>query len=354
MSTSHWTIYDIAREAGVSAKTVSRVLNGKGGVGSDTRARILGIMERVGFHPHIGARTLRGKQNACVGVILPAPMNVVPISQNFFVWLFVELYRIFGRNGEYISFDMNPYALGPHANYARGVFEHLYKACVVSGPLALDDHVIARVHDSGVPYMALGRLDSLPECSCATVDYEEGAYLSTRFLIERGHKRIAMLKAFEGYQPGLERQRGYLRALNEAGLPFDENLVRSVTFGAHNIASMVHRLLADPCVTALIECSATEDASNLREGMRRAGRTIGKDVEVVAWTYSENAPVLNDACAHVWLPIIEAASEGLEGLAAWTQGTRKGPVHVVYRPLLFTQWSDCELPKPKRLFDLID
>jgi LacI family transcriptional regulator len=352
MLKNHCTIYDIAREAKVSAKTVSRVINDKGGVGANTRARVLEIIERVGFHPHIGARALRGRQNACIGVILPAPSEIVPISQTFFIWLFAELYRIFGRHGEYINYDMNPYVLGSQTNYGRGVFENLYKACVVSGPLAINDPIIPRIHATGIPYVTLSRLDSLPECSCAVVDYEEGAYISTKFLIDRGHRRIAMLKAFEGYQAGVERVRGYTRALEEAGLSFDENLIRSVSFGATNVANMVHRLLVDDSVTALIDCSATEDACSLREGMRRAGRTIGKDVDVVAWTYSENAPVLNDACAHVWLPLIEAATEGLEQLAEWTRGTRTEPIHIVFRPVMFTSWSNAELSKPKRLFDV--
>lgn len=353
-STGQWTIYDIAREAGVSAKTVSRVLNGKGGVGRETRERIQAIMTRVGYHPHIGARALRAKRNACIGITIPAPMDVVPISQNFFIWLFSDLLRIFGTRGEYICFDLNPHTAGDHGDYARGILENLYKACIIAGPLPNDDPAIQRIHASGIPYMALGRLDSLPECSSATVDYEEGAYLSTRFLLDRGHRRIAMLKAFEGYQPGVERRRGYLRALTEAGLEYDEQLVRSVNFGARNIANMVHRLLIDSRVTALIDCSAAEDASALRDGMRRAGRVPGQDLDIVAWTYEENAAVLSEACAHVWLPVLEAADEGLEQLADWVEGRRQGPLKILYRPVLFTSWPDREVRKPERLFHLLD
>lgn len=348
-----WTIYDIAREAGVSAKTVSRVINGMGGVSAATRARIKALIERVDYHPCISARTLRGRQSACVGVTLSAPPSIVPVSQRFFIWLFEQLYRIFGTRGEYVCFDLNPYASDACASYTRGVLEHLYKACVIIGPLAEHDRAIGRVHQSGVPYLALGRLDSLPECSCATVDYEEGVYISTRHLLERGHRRIAMLKAFQGFQPGVERQRGYVRAMKEAGLTPDENLVRSVTFGSHNIASMVYRLLEDPSVSALVDCSATEDAASIREGLRCAGRVAGKDVEVVTWTYSENSVVLQEASAHVWLPVRESAAEGLEHLAAWLCGDSEGPVKVVYRPVLFTSVTGDEVSKPEPLFELM-
>jgi len=353
MSRSIWTIYDIAREAKVSAKTVSRVLNGKGGVGEDTRERILEIMRRVDYHPNIGARALRAKQNACIGVTVPAPLNVVPVSQRLFLWLFTELFRIFGAKGEYLCFDMNPYIAKPNPDYARGLLEQLYKACVVVGPLAVNDISIKRIHESGIPYMAFGRLDGLPECSSATVDYEKGAYISTKFLLERGHKRIAMLKAFSGFQPGEERLRGYHRALAEAGIEADERLIRSVSFGAKNIANMVHRMLAHSDVTALIDSSGTEDATSLREGMRRAGRKPGKDCEVVAWTYAENMAVLSEAAAHVWLPVREAAAEGLEQLAAWVNGSDQGPIKIVYAPILTETRFHEEIPAPQRLFDLL-
>jgi len=348
-----WTIYDIAREAGVSAKTVSRVLNGKSGVGEKTRAHILELMQRVAYHPHIGAQALRGKQRGSIGVTLSNTLEDVPLSQGFFLWLFEEVYRVFGSKGEYICFDVNPHAAG-YADYGRGLWEKLFKACIVAGPIANDDKTIHKIHASGLPYVALGRKDTLPEGSSATVDYEEGAYISTRYLLERGHTRIAILMAFHGYQPGVERRRGYLRALAEAGIAPDESLMRSVTFGGQNIGQVVHRLLTDRKVTALIDSSGTEDATNLREGARKAGRLPGTDVEIVAWTYVDDAGVLDEASAHVWLPVREAAAEGIEQLAEWLAGTRSGPIQVLYRPILAPGTPKIIIPRPKRLFDMLE
>lgn len=351
---SNWTIYDIAREAGVSAKTVSRVLNQKPGVGAETRERVLGIIRRVGFHPHLGARTLRNRKAGCVGVTLTAPPSEVPLSQGFFLWLFAKLFHVFGARGDFIGFDLHPGERPPGTDYARGVWEQLFKACILAGPLRVDDTVAARVHAAGLPYLAFGRLDSLPEGSFATVDYEEGAYRSTRFLIDRGHTRIAMLRAFDGFQPGEERTRGYRRALDEAGLPWDPALVRSVDFGAKAVVGAVHRLLDDRGVTALIDCSATEDAESLRAGARRAGRTPGADFEIVAWTYAEDAGVLREASAHLWLPVMEAAAEGIDQLAAWMDGERSGPIQVLFHAQLRTEASAAEVPRPKRLFETFE
>lgn len=93
------TIYDIAKMTGVSAKTVSKVINYKDGVKEETRKKVLEMVEKLGYHPNIFARSLRANQPACVGVTFPAPIDIIPFSPNFFLWLFMELYRVFGKKG---------------------------------------------------------------------------------------------------------------------------------------------------------------------------------------------------------------------------------------------------------------
>ncbi len=346
----HPTIYDIAKQAGVSAKTVSKVLNHKDGVADETRARILAIMDEVGYHPHIGARSLRGGGTACIGVTLPVSLDRVPISEDVLLWVFGRLLRLFGSRGEYICFDINPSGHAPDRDYARGLWQQLYRGCVVAGPLPLSDTTARRIHSWGAPYLVLSRLDGFPELSCATVDFELGAYESTRFLIKRGHKRIAMLKAFTEFQPGAERRRGYLRALEEAGIAPEESLIRGVAFDAQDVARCVHRLLLDREVTALIDCSVTEDGAALRNGARRAGRTPGKDIEVLTWSYCEDESVLPEACAQLWLPQLDAVGEGFDELAAWFHGESEGPIRIVYRPTLLEKVPETEIASPRRLF----
>ena len=348
------TMRDIARLAGVSVNTVSRVLNGKRGVGSETRARILNLIEEEGYHANLGARSLRGKhREGCVGVTLPVPLEVVPVSQPFLMWIFSELYRVFGAYGERICFDLSPHSAPPTGDYARSIWEGLYTVCLVGGPLPSDDTTVERIHASGIPYLALSRLDRFPLCSCATVDYEQGAYLSTKHLLGLGHTKIAMLRAFSGFQPGMERSRGYLRAMKEAGIAVHEELIRPVTFGITDLVTTVHRVLLDKEVTALIDCSGTEDAASLREGARRAGRVVGRDFDVLCWTYASRGVVMPEACAHLWLPVRAAAAEGLDELARWRREERDGPIHIVYPPVLYEESGGEPVSPPKRVFDTL-
>ncbi|NIA14873.1 MAG: LacI family DNA-binding transcriptional regulator [Nitrospiraceae bacterium] len=347
------TIHDVARVAGVSAKTVSRVINQENPVAAATRARVEKVIRELAYHPHMGARSLRSNRRDCIGVTLSAPLDIVPISEGLLSSLFSQLYRLFGAKGHSVSFDFNPGVGELGADYARGLWNKRYGGLVVLGPLAAHDPIIHRVHESGHPYVTTSRTASLPECCSATVDLDEAAYLSTRYLLNRGHRRIALLSSFAGYEAGDERIRGYTRALLEAGIEFDDRLVKGGSFASHQTAALVHRLLMDPEVTALVESSAGEDADSVRDGAQRAGRVPGGNVDVVCWTYTPNATVMAEACAHVWIPIREVLSEGLEILSAWFDGEREGPFSVQYRPTLYETTDIKEIAKPRPVFDVL-
>ena len=343
------TIRDVARLADVSIKTVSRVLNDEPAVKDETRKRVMRVIHELGYQPHSGARSMRGHCRNCIGITLGAPIEVVPLSEQLLLWLFTQLYYVFGSRGNYVCFDLNPYQAGKNSDYARGLWEQLYGGIVITGPLATGDPIIRKVHDSGYPYLAISRVGDLPECSSATVDFERAAYISTKHLIDRGHRHIALLKGFHGYHPSEERKRGYLRALQEAGIEPDTRLIANISFTSGELSRLVHDLLSDHKVTAVVDSSGTEDGKSLREGAKHVNRTIGRDVEFVVWTYTDNSAVLTEACAHVWLPLHEAIQEGLNQLADWFNGKRVGPVQVLHTPVLYEEVKFGEVPIPKHI-----
>ena len=348
----HVTIRDVARLAGVSTKTVSRVLNGEAYVAKSTLARVKRVMQDLDYYPHAGAQNLRAGQRNCIGVTFSATLDRVPISETLLSYLFSHLYRLFGAKGIEVSFDFGPGVPSDSPDYARGLWSRRFGGLVVLGPLAASDPVVARIHASMHPYLTTSRTDSLPECSSAAVDLERAAYMSTKFLLDRGHRRIALLTSFEGYNAGAERRRGHAQALLEAGIEKDESLIRGTPFVSDKVSMLIHRLLMDRKITALIDSSAGQDSKGIREGVRLAGRTIGKDVEVLCWTYTDSAVVMSEACAHVWVPIREALVEGLEWLAEWFNEEREGPINVLYQPTLYETQGMEETLKPKPVFDV--
>ena len=348
------TIYDIAQKAGVSAKTVSKVINNKTGVSADTRQRIQKIIQEVEYHPHYGARTLRSRSRNCVGVTVAPPLEMVPLSGDFLLWLFAKLSEVFSAQGAYLAFDMAPReGEGCVGDYGRGVWERLYDTCLVVGPIPTNDIILPRIHASGIPYLALGRLEGLPEGNTASVDFFGGAYESTRFLLERGHRRIAFLSAFEGYQAGLDRVRGYKQALADSSIPWDASLVHYYNPVQGRLTDVVAALLMQPGVSGLVDSSVCEDSYALRQAAALAGRHFGEGLETVVWTYMKDAAVLPEAAAHLWAPVREATIEGIERLARWSKNKEQDPIQVEYKTILTDAEHHLAVRKPKRIFDLL-
>ncbi len=346
------TIREVARAAGVSTKTVSRVVNEEKSVAPDTRERVLRVIRDTGYHPHTGARSMRRKTRDCIGLTIPISSDVIPISHPTLNTIFDALSRVFASKGNYISFDLNPHAKGAVRDYARGLWEQRFGAIIIAGVLPEDDQIVRRIHDSGAPYMVTSRMDTFPECSAASVDIELGGYLSTKYLLDRGHKRIAFLKAFGGMQPGAARRRGYVRAHEETDAPVDNALVQSTTFLSQDIVQAVQCLLTDRTVTALIDSSGAENAASLREGALLAGRELGKDVEVVPWCYAFGGQILPEASATLWFPLREAFVAGMEALERWFSGETDEHVDVLYCPVLCEESAQGDGASPQPLFSL--
>jgi len=347
-----YTIHDIARELGISARTVSRVINQQNGVRRDLRERVEQFVKEVGYEPHAGARSLRKTPQTCIGIVSASPLRALPLSEPLLAWLFGQMYRLFGQRGAFVEFDLNPPSNNGVRDYGRGLWQRRYTALAVVGAFPVTDTLLPRIHDTGLPYVALARLRGAEYCNTATVDYEEATYLSTRHLLARGHKRIGLLMSLDGFQPGAERRAGYWRALEEASVCFEASLVRAIPLAANGVRDGLAALLSEEGVTAVVDCSGAEDAEGLRAGARLANRAIGPDLEMVVWTYTSGACILREAVAHVFLPVRESVTEGLERLSGIIYENKGQGFQILYKPVLFTPEDGPEMKRPRSVFDV--
>jgi len=309
------TIHDIAAELGVSARTVSRVINNRSGVNAETRERVQSYVEKVGFVPNSGARALRTNDMQCIGLAIASPMEEVPLSPNTLSTLFNALYEIFGSRGEFVTFDFNPDGGTVPRDYARGVWQRRYSALVVAGAVRPDDPVLPRLHESGLPYIALLTSDSCPEANVAASDFKEATRSCAAALIARGHRRIGMLAGMMNYQPGLDRVRGLRQACEEGGVPFDESLIRPVPIQPGALSQAAGELFSDSSVTAVVDCSGFEDGAAITEAAQQAGRTIGENLDLSVWSYTDGRMVLPQAVTHYYVPTVESAMYGMQHLS---------------------------------------
>lgn len=200
------TIKDVAREAGVSVATVSRVLNDKGPVSEATRDRIRGVADRLRYSPHGAARSLITNRTAAIGVLLP------DLYGEFFSELIRGIDQASRRRGYHLL------VAGSHGDRAeveaalratRGRVDGL----IVMSP-DLDVHTLHANLPETLPVVLLncpgdGAFDSI------TIDNHGGAKAIVRYLIGLGHRRIALVNGPPRNFDASERQRGYRDALRE-------------------------------------------------------------------------------------------------------------------------------------------
>ena len=219
------TIYDVARTAGVSAATVSRVIAGRETVAAGTRDHVVAVAESMGFRINRLARSLASRTSDMVALLLP------DIANPFFSELVKGVQSAaFGHGYTTVvcNTEGNP---DLERRYLDGLLSRQMEYVLVVG-LTLDRESVEQYAAAGLTFIALDR--PMADASSALVqsDNRTGAALAVRHLIELGHTRIAHIAGPAGVAPSGDRRDGYSDALAAAGLPVEEELVVAGEFSS--------------------------------------------------------------------------------------------------------------------------
>ncbi|CAN5897968.1 substrate-binding domain-containing protein [soil metagenome] len=214
------TITDVARRAGVSSATVSRVLSGKPHVRGRLEPRVLEAVDALGYTPSRVAQSLRAKRSKIVGLI------VSDIQNPFFTALAravedaaqAQGYAVFLCNS-----DENPVKEKRYLD----LFLAERVAGVIVAPTSETATDLGGLTLAGIPVVAVDRLAKGFGVDTVLTDNEEASRRLVRGLLEQGNERVGAVLHDPHITTGRQRLQGYKRALTEAGLPFDETLVRS-------------------------------------------------------------------------------------------------------------------------------
>jgi len=230
------TIYDVARRAGVSPATVSRVVNGHANVDAALAERVRAAMRELDYRPNAVARNLRRSRTSLWAVIIS------DIGNPFFTSLVRGVEDVAQRAGFSVvlcNTDEDPAKEGQYV--AAALSEQM--AGVIISPSGRATHV-NRLIEARVPVVVIDRQLRNAPVDTVLVDNEHGAELATTHLIEAGYRRIACITGPRRLSTAQQRLRGYERALTAAGLQLTEELVRYADFREHGGYRAMASLLA--------------------------------------------------------------------------------------------------------------
>jgi LacI family transcriptional regulator len=276
------TIYDVAREAGVSMATVSRVVNGNPNVKPATRKKVLDVIRSLGYRPNAVARGLASKKTTTVGVVIP------DISHMFYA----ELAR--GVEDIASMYHYNIILCNSDLNKEREIqlIETLLEK-QVDGLLFLGGEITEAHRElfsvSAVPVVLAATRDEKKELPFVTIDQIQAAKEATSVLILEGNRRIAFIGGpLTDPVGGYPRWLGYKEALEENGLTFDEKLVRLGNYRYRSgFEAMKELLQTEPEITAVFATS-DEMAVGAMHAALDLGRRVPDDLSVIGF---ENIPL---------------------------------------------------------------
>lgn len=261
------TIYDIAKKTGVSTATVSRVLNGVSHpVSEKTRLAILETAKELNYRPNTIAKSLsKGKTNT-VAVLLPS------ITNDFYTQ-FVDIIEKGISDDGYSTFLCNTHRdIERETRFVNTLIERRVDGVVFCPTrLKAEDNAVnlenvRQLCAHGLPIVVIG--SHFEDVSKVYVDTFEGAKTAVRYLISLGHKKIGFI---DGLSAGTSRRRfrGYLSALEENGIKFDESFVCSGDLSFESGAKCTASLLDGAGPTAILAVNNMMAAGALSEARRR-------------------------------------------------------------------------------------
>ncbi len=328
------TLKTIAQEAGLSITTVSRALAGYDDVNEDTRRRIVAIAERLGYQPNLAARHLRSKQTHTIGM-------VIPLTSYFSDPFFMELLSGVGRQAAEYGYDLLLSAQQPGEEelsaYRRMVASSRIDGVVLARVL-VDDPRIAFLKEVRHPFVAFGRSNA-NDYPYIDVDGATGVYRLVGHLIERGHRRIAMILSPRKLAFTATRFEGYQRALHEAGLPIAQQYIVESDLTQEGGCTVAQRLLdlASP-PTAIVACNDAM-AIGAMQAIRACGLTVGRDIAVAGFDDIPTAAFTDPPLTTVRQPIYDIGRRALDMLICAIRRQPLDEAHVLLVPELIVRQS---------------
>ncbi len=323
------TISDVARLAGVSIATVSRVVNGTAPVAEDTVQRVREAIATLGYTPHAAARKLAGRETGTLGVLLPE------VAAEFFF----PLVRGIAEEVRNAGYDLliHVASSGQESSLSTPLGEHNTDGLLIfTGRLS--DEEITRLYDAGFPMVLLYRSppDDLP-IPYVMFENKKGARALIAHVISVHHcRRIAFLRGPEGNEDSEWRERGYREALENHGIPFDEDLVGMGGFDADIARETVEHWLQQGLDFDAIFAGDDEAAMGVMAALRHAGKKVPDEVAVLGFDDINSAKLMAPPLTTVRAPIQAAAAGAAQALLAQLKGEEpprqlRYPTQVIIR-----------------------
>lgn len=269
------TIQDVARRAGVSVSTVSRVLNGKVDVANDTRDHILAVINKLGYTSNLAARSMRSHRKNLIGLVVPD--IGFPYS--------IEIMKGINRAIAESKFDLLVYTTGDVRKYGTALHEQHYVS-LLNNSVTDGVIIVASVASDFVTDAPIVSVD--PHIINPNYPYVQGtnyhgALELMEYLLSLGHRRIGFISGRPEIASAQRRLKGYRDALENAGLEIDNDLIVPGDFIQPTAYQSTRQLLSMKNPPTAIFAANDQSAMGAYQAANELGVRIPDDLSVVGF-----------------------------------------------------------------------
>ncbi len=319
-------IYDVAKKAGLSVVTVSRVLNNSSTVRDYNRQKVLKAMEELDYKPNAAARSLAKGDTGMIGLILPT------IDDPFMSQVLFAVERAAREKGMFLVTAFAPGCEEPgYANPVSLFRENRVDGILILSPVKNEEYIL-ELKKNGFPFVLLDQHHSAVQAPSVTVDNFYGGYQATARLIAAGFKRIAHISGSDIYESSAQRLEGYKQALRDHGLEIAEELIASGNFtiagGYEALAGWIERGQLPEAVFAADD----NTAFGVIDAARKFRISIPAELSVIGYDDHPFGSMLHPALSTVRQPTPELGKQGVELLLNVLSGKVKRAVTITLKP----------------------
>jgi LacI family transcriptional regulator len=303
------TLEEIAKHAGVSRSTVSRVMNDHPNVDQETRARVLSVAERLNYQPNMAARSLAAGRTQVLGLAIPTGVSTL-FADPYFPLLIQGITSACNAKNHSVMLWLG------EPEYERRTIRQILQGGLIDGVILasalVDDPILEALIKGGLPFVLIGRHPGDDQVSYIDVDNLSGAREMTSYLLRLGYERIATITGPRNMIAGADRLLGYVAGLRERRVTQDPNLIVESDFTQEGGYRAMQRLL--PFAPDAVFAASDAMAVGAMRALREAGKRIPEDIAVAGFDDIPLAARTDPALTTVRQPIQRMGAVAAETL----------------------------------------
>ena len=300
------TVNDVAKRAGVSMKTVSRVINREDSVAKETRRKVLAAIEDLEYVPNLWAQRLRSGQSGVIALLFydATPSYIMDVINGLMdcgdqYHYTINLHRVNVKDPKQVD----------HILSVAG--QKQIEGFVITPPCDNSEQLIDGLHRMKFPFVQLSPRKRTNEYAWVSATDEEGSCEAARYLLALGHNRIGIIQGDVDHQASWDRLNGYKFALQEAGVNIDEGLIKQGGWTFRSGLREARSLMSIPQPPSAIMAADDQVAAGIIQAAWELGVNCPEQISVIGFDDVPLARQITPPLTTIKQPISEIAHKAM-------------------------------------------